>query len=113
VTPAARIKGRGGKSSGACVSPLAVLTAIIMGSAITIAVGLAMVLVVFLVLSGEQPRLALELRHLFVTFLLFVVLAVVSSAAFWAVIKGRRWWWPAQFLTYLALALIAFYYWPR
>jgi hypothetical protein len=95
------------------MSPLAVVTAIIMGSAITITIGLAMVLIVFLVLVGEQPRLALETRPLFVNFLLFVGLATVSSAAFWAVIRRRAWLWPAQAVTYLALTIVAVHYWPR
>ena len=95
------------------MSPLAVLTGIIMGSAITLTVGLAMVLVVFVVLAGDHPRIAIEANRLLVTFLLAFTLAGVSSAAFWAVLRRRRWMWAAQAGTWLTMAAMAAYYWPR
>ena len=95
------------------MSPLAVLTGIIMGSAITIAVGLAMVLVVFLLLAGEQPRLASEYGDLLASFAQFFVLAVLASWAFLGALRGARWIWLAQAATWLAIAAIGIHYWPR
>ena len=95
------------------MSPLAVLTGIIMGSAITMTLGLAMVLMVFVVLAGEHPRLGVEANRLLASFGLFLALAVVSSAAFWGVIKRRRWMWAAQAATWVAIIAIARFYWPR
>jgi O-antigen/teichoic acid export membrane protein len=95
------------------MSPLAVLTGIIMGSAITMTVGLAMVLIVFVVLTGEHPRLGIEAYRLLASFGLFLTLALLSSAAFWAVLNRRRWMWAAQAATWVALGAIAWFYWPK
>jgi len=95
------------------MSPLAVLTGIILGSAVTIAVGLAMVIVVFLSLAGDQPQLAREYGHLLASFGLFLGLALVSGYAFVATLKARRWLWYAQAATWLGIGAIAWYYWPR
>jgi hypothetical protein len=95
------------------MSPLAVLTAIILGSAVTITLGLAMVIVVFLVLAGEHPRLAAEHATLLRSFALFLALALVSGYAFVATLRQRRWLWWAQGATWLGIAAIAWTYWPR
>ena len=50
------------------VTPLAVLTGIIMGSAVTISIGLAMVLAVFLMMGGEYPALTREFTPLLTSF---------------------------------------------
>ena len=95
------------------MSPLAVLTGIIMGSAVTIAIGLAMVLVVFLSLSGDQPALAREYGRLLVSFALFLGLSLVSGYAFAATLRPRPWLWYAQGGTWAGILAIAWYYWPR
>ncbi len=95
------------------MSPLAVLTGIILGSAVTIAVGLAMVLVVFLLLAGEQPRLAAEYPSLLAGCGAFFVLAFLAAWAFLTTLRGRRSLWLAQAATWLALAAIGRYYWPK
>lgn len=95
------------------MSPLAVLTGIVLGSAVTIALGLAMVIVVFVSLSGDQPALAREYGHLLTSFLLFLGLSLVSGYAFAATLRRRHWLWYAQGGTWAAIALIAWYYWPR
>ena len=95
------------------MSPLAVLTGIIMGSAVTITIGLAMVLVVFLSLSGDQPGLAREYGRLLTSFALFLGLALVSGYAFIGALRRPRWLWPAQAATWLGIVLIAWFYWPR
>jgi O-antigen ligase len=94
------------------MSPLAVLTGIIMGSAVTISLGLAMVLVVFLVLSGEHPRLTTEYATLLRSFGLFFVLALCAAYAFVGLLRSRAWRWYAQAATWIAVAGIAVYYWP-
>jgi hypothetical protein len=95
------------------MSPLAVFTGIVMGSAVTISLGLAMVLAVFLLLSGEHPRLAAEYGTLLKSFGLFFALALVASYAFVGVLRRRAWRWYAQAGTWLLIAGIALYYWPR
>jgi len=95
------------------VSPLAVLMGIIMGSAVTISIGLAMVLVVFLLMGSEYPALAREYGALLTSFGLFLALAFVSSYAFVAVLRQGRWRWHAQFATWLTVAILSFHYWPK
>jgi hypothetical protein len=95
------------------MSPLAVFTGIIMGSAVTIALGLAMVIAVFLLLTGEHPRLADEYGTLIKTFGLFFALALVASYAFVGLLRQRPWRWYAQAATWLTIAVIALSYWPR
>jgi hypothetical protein len=95
------------------MSPLAVLTGIILGSAVTIVIGLAMVLVVFLIMAGEQPALAREYGPLLKAFFLFLGLAFVSGYAFVGTLRQRRWLWLAQAGTWAVIALIAAGYWPK
>lgn len=95
------------------MSPLTVLTGIVMGSAVTIALGLGMVLVVFLILSGSHPRLAAEFGSLIRSFGLFFALALLASYAFIGQVRVRSWRWLAQGSTWLMVVLIAWYYWPR
>ena len=95
------------------MSPLAVLTGIIMGSAVTISIGLAMVLVVFLSLSHDQARVAAEYGTLIKSFALFLGLAFIASYAFVGTLRQTRWQWTAQAGTWLAIGVIAVYYWPK
>lgn len=94
------------------MSPLAVLTGIIMGSAVTISLGLAMVLVVFMILSGEHPRLTAEYGTLLRSFGLFFLLALCAAYAFVGQLRRHAWRWYAQSATWIAIAGIAVYYWP-
>jgi len=95
------------------MSPLAVLTGIILGSAVTIVIGLAMVLVVFLVMAGEQPALAREFGPLLKSFFLFLALAFAAGYAFVGTLRQKRWLWLAQAATWLVIAALAVHYWPR
>lgn len=98
---------------GRTLSPLAVLMGIIMGSAVTISIGLAMVLVVFLSMAGDYPALAREFRPLLASFLLFLALAFVSAYAFIGVLRQTRWQWYAQGATWLTIGVLAVHYWPK
>lgn len=84
-----------------------------MGSAVTIALGLAMTLAVFLILSGQHPRLAHEYGTLLQSFALFFVLALAAAYAFVGLLRHRSWRWYAQAATWLMILGIGFYYWPR
>lgn len=95
------------------MSPLAVITAIVLGSAVTITLGLAMVLAVFLILGSEYARPVLELRRLLVTLGLFFVLAGVAATAFRGVMYTRPWRYGAQAAMWLTVLVLGYYYWPR
>ena len=87
--------------------PLAVLLGIVMGSTVSIAIGLAMTLVVFLFLPEYSARVDAEfsplLRYLAVTLLL----AAVAVASFYAELRGLRWRRGAQAALVALLAAIA------
>lgn len=93
--------------------PVAVLNAIVFGSATAITFGLVGVLVVFLVLKGTYPEMGAEFPALVRSSAAFAVLAAVSGASLLALLKGLRWRWFAQGAMWLALAGIAMLYWPR
>lgn len=95
------------------MTPLAVLVGIIMGSAVTITIGLALVLAVFLLMSHDYPALAREYAPLLQSFFLFLVLAFVSSYAFMGVLRLRPWRYRAVGATLLTVAALAWHYWPR
>jgi hypothetical protein len=94
------------------MSPLAVLTGIIMGSAVTISLGLGMVLVIFMILSGEHPRLTAEYGTLLRSFGLFFLLALCAAYAFVGQLRRHAWRGYAQAATWIAIVGIAVYYWP-
>ncbi len=95
------------------MTPLAVLIGIIMGSAVTISIGLAMVLAVFLMMGGEYPALSREYGSLLTSFGLFLTLAFISSYAFLGVLRQTPWRWYAQAATWLTIGLLTFHYWPK
>ncbi|MBC7984194.1 MAG: hypothetical protein H7Y02_10105 [Candidatus Obscuribacterales bacterium] len=95
------------------MSPLAVLTAIVFGSATAISFGLTATLIVFLVLRGERPQLAHELPSLLRSCLWFVGLAAVSGVALYAALKRERWRGWAQLVLWSAVTLVGFVFWPR
>lgn len=92
------------------MQPLTVITGILLGSAASIALGLAVVLLIFLILSGEHPRLAAEFPSLLVSTAIFIAMTAICAASFLSLVKELRWRWAAQAAMWIALALIALYY---
>jgi len=95
------------------MTPLTVFLGIIMGSAVTISIGLAMVLVVFLTMGHDYPTLAREYGSLLINFLLFLALAFISSYAFVGELRLRPWRRWALFATFVTVAGLVLHYWPR
>jgi hypothetical protein len=93
--------------------PLAVLNAIVFGSAAAITFGLAGVLVIFLVLKGSNPEMGDEFPALLRSSALFAALAAVSGASLFSMLKTLRWRWIAQAAMWSVVAGIALLYWPR
>jgi hypothetical protein len=84
----------------------------VLGSAASISGVLAMVLVVFLVVSSDHPALLEEYAPLVRAIVLFGILAAVAGVAFVGLQKNRSWRWPAQAAMWATLAAIAWSYWP-
>jgi hypothetical protein len=95
------------------MGPLAVLTAIVFGSAAAISFGLTATLVVFAVLQGEQPQLAHELAPLLRSCLWFIALAAVSGTALYSALKQRTGSGWAQGAMWFAIGVVGLVYWPR
>lgn len=93
--------------------PIAVLNAIVFGSAAAISFGLCGVLVIFLVLKGQYPEMSGEFPALLRSSAAFLLLSAVSGASLLAVLKELRWRWLAQAAMWLVIAGIATLYWPR
>lgn len=93
--------------------PLAVLNAIVFGSAAAITFGLGGVLVIFLVLKGAHPEMHAEFPALLRSSGVFALLACVSGMSLLAVLKGLKWRWFAQIAMWLVVLGIGTLYWPR
>lgn len=94
------------------MGPLGFLTGVVLGSAASIALVLAMVVVIFAFKAGAAPALGREYPGLLAAAGLFAVLAALAAAAFVGLQRERAWRWLAQAAMWLALALVGWYYWP-
>jgi hypothetical protein len=79
---------------------------------VSIALGLAMVLIVFLILLGERPELRAELRPLMLGIVLFTLLSALSVASFAGSLRQRPWRRMAMAGLWSALLVIGWIYWP-
>jgi hypothetical protein len=95
------------------MTPLAVLNALIFGSATAIGFGLTATAIVFAFLRGEQPSLERELPVLLASCAWFWLLAATSFASLFATLKKLWWLWWGQGAMWASLGLIALVYWPR
>jgi cytochrome bd-type quinol oxidase subunit 2 len=93
--------------------PLVVLLGIVMGSTVSIALGLVMTGVVFLLIQDTDSRLADESRPLMGNILLSVALAAVAFGSFLGELKQRRWRLAAHAGLILMLGIAFWTYWPR
>lgn len=94
------------------MGPLGFLTGVVLGSAASIALVLLMVLVIFALSTGAQAALGREYPGLLAAAAWFALLAAVSAVAFVGLQRERPWRWLAQVAMWLALAAIAWHYWP-
>jgi hypothetical protein len=95
------------------MSPLAVLNAIIFGSAAAITFGLSGVVIIFLALRSEHPQFVSEFGGLLRSAVIFAVLTGSSGVSLLGVLKGRHWRWIAQTAMWFTLAGVCVFYWPR
>lgn len=92
--------------------PLTVLNAIVLGSCVSIAVSLAAVLLMFLVLGDDYPRLRYEFRGLVVSFVIFLGMTAVSAVSFYAMLRHHAARHAAQAAMWLGIVGVGYYYWP-
>ncbi|MDZ7643808.1 MAG: hypothetical protein U5K76_06020 [Woeseiaceae bacterium] len=92
--------------------PLTVITGIVLGSCLSIAVSLAAVLLIFLILGDEYPRLQYEFRGLLASFAIFLTMTAIAALSFYRVLTNDPRRHRAQAAMWAALAAIGYYYWP-
>ncbi len=92
--------------------PLTVINGIFFGSCLSIAVSLGFVLIVFLVVGPDHPRLQAEFRPLTTSLSIFVGMTAISAASFYSLLINHRLRWPAQGLLWAGLGATGWYYWP-
>ena len=92
--------------------PLTAVTGILLGSCLAITVSLAAVLLVYLVLGTDHPRIEHEFRPLLYSMLIFLGMTAISGLSFYALLIGhrRRYWMLAIMLT--GLAATTWYFLP-
>ena len=92
--------------------PLTAITGILLGSCAAILISLTAVLIVFLVLGDDYPRLQHEFKPLSHSILIFLSMTIISAASFFALVKNhpaRHW---ALGGMWLCLAATVWYYLP-
>jgi len=94
------------------MKPLTVLLGIVMGSAVALAVCLAMTGIVFLLLPEYSARLAEERNPLIEGLLWSWTLAGVSGASFLGELRHAAWRRPAQYLMVGMLCVLGWHFWP-
>ncbi len=92
--------------------PLTVVTGILLGSCLSIAVSLAAVLFIFVLLDDEFPRLSYEFRDLATSFFIFMGMTAISALSFYWMLIGHPKRKIAQWLLWTGLMATVFYYWP-
>lgn len=92
--------------------PLTMITGILLGSSAAITISLGLVLIVFLLLGEEHPRLQHEFRPLVSSMLIFLGMTAITAASFYSLVIGHRARFAAQGLMWVGLAGTAWYYWP-
>ena len=92
--------------------PLTVITGILLGSSLAITVSLAAVLVIFLFLGDDYPRVQHEFDSLVSSVGIFLGMTIICGASFYSLLinHAARYW--AQLAMWSALAATTWYYLP-
>lgn len=94
------------------VRPLAAITGILLGSCLAITVSLAAVMLVFLILGDDYPRLSYEFRGLAASLAIFFVMTSICALSFYAELTLHRFRMVALLAMCAGLLATGWYYWP-
>lgn len=92
--------------------PLTAVTGVLLGSCLSIAFSLGGVLLIFIILGDEYPRLGQEYGSLLASFSIFTAMTAISAVSFYALIKHHRARWVAQVTMWAGLTGVGYYFWP-
>jgi len=93
--------------------PLTVLIGIVMGSTVSIAVGLLLTWIVILFLPAEADVFAPEKGALIKAVVLFWALAAVAATSFYGELRERTWRVFAHIGIVFMLGIAVWVYWPQ
>lgn len=94
------------------VRPLAVITGILLGTSVAIALGLGVVLFIYWLIGADEPALQREIPSLRTSTAMFFGLTVVAAGAFYGQLVRKWWRWPLLALLLLLVFAVGLYYWP-
>jgi len=94
------------------MTPLTVITGIVLGTCLSIATSLAAVMLMFLVLGDDCPRLGYEFDGLLSSLGVFLVMTAISALSFYFVLKRHPFRVGAQLVMWLGVGLTVWYYLP-
>ena len=92
--------------------PLAAVTGFLFGSCVAITISLLLVLVVFLILGDEYPRLQSEFGSLTGSTLIFLGMTIVSAGSFYTMLIRHPLRYLAQAAMWVGILATGWYYWP-
>jgi hypothetical protein len=92
--------------------PLTVTTGIVLGSCLAVAVSLCAVLIMFLILGDDYPRVQYEFRGLLVSFAIFLAMTLISALSFYWMLKEHAGRFVAQAAMWAGILGVGYYYWP-
>ncbi|MFL6599970.1 MAG: hypothetical protein ACJ8R9_01420 [Steroidobacteraceae bacterium] len=92
--------------------PLTILLGIVMGSTVSLAIGLLGTWIVILFLPQEADRFAPEHAALLQAIAIFVALAAASAFSFYGDLRSRGWRVGAHAISLLLVATTIWVYWP-
>lgn len=95
------------------MKPSVVLLGFILGSAAAITFGLFGLVIVFLLLRSEYPRLESEFPFLLASLAVFSGLTVLAAASFYAQLREAAWRRAPVGALLVALFAVGWWYWPR
>ena len=94
------------------MKPLTVVTGIVLGTCLSIAVSLAAVLLIFVILGDEYPRLEYEFGALVTSLAIFTAMTAISAVSFYWMLTGHRQRYAAQVVMWLGVVAAGFAMWP-
>ena len=92
--------------------PLMVINGFLLGSCLSISLSLLLVLIVFMVIGDDHPRLQHEFEPLISSLLIFLGMTIISAGSFYSLVIGhpsRPW---LQLLMWAGVLTTGWYYWP-
>jgi len=94
------------------MKPLTVVTGIVLGTCLSIAVSLAAVLTMFVILGEEYPRLEHEFRALIISSAIFTAMTAISAVSFYWMLIAHPARFAAQAAMWLGIAATGVFFWP-